>query len=367
MFSCGLCRNEDLDKVYQPQGSRRGIGVYLCRRCGLVQSLPRAGGDGLADNTGEAGFGNLRTGKIMRAGPNMALIKKWLKMRQPAAVLDVGASRGAWLETAQAYWHAPKFIGLEPDRRLPLPPGYTLNDNWFYGKLEDFEINQFFDFIYCSHTLEHVAEPGLFLGKLRELVTPTGLLFLEVPNLEFITEPTVLEEWFIDKHLYHFTPRTLRQALGLSGWEISRERMDLNYITLLVRPGEWGELQPETEGRYIKKMIQTYIATRQMNQAVLEMAAQTFNRLAEEHRLAVWGVGRIYRMLVKAGFNGDKAVLVDKYASDCLRPEQAAELDITHVLICSREYAADMERDINRLIPEAVTIRWNDLAGDKYA
>ena len=38
---CDLCGADSLDQIYQPERSGRGLKIYLCRHCGLVQSLPR--------------------------------------------------------------------------------------------------------------------------------------------------------------------------------------------------------------------------------------------------------------------------------------------------------------------------------------
>jgi len=50
--------------------------------------------------------------------------------------------------------------------------------------IEDFETPDRFDTILFSHVLEHVADPVLVLAKLRALLTPSGRLFVIVPNAE---------------------------------------------------------------------------------------------------------------------------------------------------------------------------------------
>ena len=49
---------------------------------------------------------------------------------------------------------------------------------------EDFQTERRFETIVFSHVLEHVAEPGVVLARLGELLTPTGRLFITVPNAE---------------------------------------------------------------------------------------------------------------------------------------------------------------------------------------
>lgn len=50
--------------------------------------------------------------------------------------------------------------------------------------VEDFQTERRFETIVFSHVLEHVAEPIAVLAKLRTLLTPTGRLYVAVPNAE---------------------------------------------------------------------------------------------------------------------------------------------------------------------------------------
>jgi len=48
-------------------------------------------------------------------------------------------------------------------------------------RFEDVEIVGKVDGLYCSHTLEHVRNPGIFLDKIRDCVAPGGVICLIVP------------------------------------------------------------------------------------------------------------------------------------------------------------------------------------------
>lgn len=52
------------------------------------------------------------------------------------------------------------------------------------GLIEDFETDERYETILFAHVLEHVVDPLAALRKLRSLLTPTGRLFLVVPNAE---------------------------------------------------------------------------------------------------------------------------------------------------------------------------------------
>jgi 2-polyprenyl-3-methyl-5-hydroxy-6-metoxy-1,4-benzoquinol methylase len=52
------------------------------------------------------------------------------------------------------------------------------------GLVEDFETDRRFEAIFFSHVLEHVEDPVACLKRLSELLSPTGRLFVVVPNAE---------------------------------------------------------------------------------------------------------------------------------------------------------------------------------------
>lgn len=52
------------------------------------------------------------------------------------------------------------------------------------GLVEDFETADRYEAIFFSHVLEHVVDPVACLKKLGELLTPTGRLYVVVPNAE---------------------------------------------------------------------------------------------------------------------------------------------------------------------------------------
>ncbi len=49
---------------------------------------------------------------------------------------------------------------------------------------------------------------------------PGGLLIVDAPNIALICSDDILEEWFIDKHLFHFSAGTLARLLHANGFEV---------------------------------------------------------------------------------------------------------------------------------------------------
>lgn len=78
------------------------------------------------------------------------------------ASLDVVDGSTTWLERARA-------------RKLP-------GTRFFLSLFEDYEADRSYDVVFATYVLEHVANPQQFLGRVRALLNPDGMLLLVVPN-----------------------------------------------------------------------------------------------------------------------------------------------------------------------------------------
>jgi SAM-dependent methyltransferase len=70
---------------------------------------------------------------------------------------------------------------------------------------------------------EHLRDPAAAFRAVAGLLRPGGILILEVPNLRSIWARWALQE-DVPRHLYFFTPRTLRAYGEAAGLELERVR-----------------------------------------------------------------------------------------------------------------------------------------------
>ncbi len=73
-----------------------------------------------------------------------------------------------------------------------------------------------YDFIFSSHTLEHIPSTGLTLSHWRQHLKPTGVLFLYLPHPD-------MEYWRPDhcqKHIHSFTPEEMTTLLNDAGFTV---------------------------------------------------------------------------------------------------------------------------------------------------
>jgi len=377
--TCDLCGNAALEQVYAPQGSVRRLTVWLCTHCGLVQSLPRIdhAPRRQASVSADADWGNVRYGKGFRAEANLSTLKPFLAKHRPLRVLDVGASRGAFSLEMKAAYPAAEIIGLEPDERVvgawAKTPGFT----WLHARLEDTRPEpESFDVIYSCHTLEHVKSGREALRHHWEALKPHGHLLIEVPNLAMIGLGDIVEEFFIDKHLYHYSLRTLSRLLTASGFRpvVVADPRDIVNVTIVAVKADNGAVPVESDAREVESataLISSYHATRMRNLTALTSVARMIDAMAPR-KVAVWGAGRLLNSLILNG--GLKptslAAVVDKhlvrYASDAhgvrlTAPTELPSIKPDVVVVMSRSFANEIREEAQARVPGCEVIAYADL------
>ncbi len=80
-----------------------------------------------------------------------------------------------------------------------------------------------YDLLTMFHLLEHLTDPLLYLEKLRKLLKPGGLLFVELPNVSNIMMDASKEFndfFFFRDHVAYYSPQNLVTVLEKSGFEV---------------------------------------------------------------------------------------------------------------------------------------------------
>ena len=96
------------------------------------------------------------------------------------------------------------------------------------GRFEDVDYpDSFFDVITMYHVLEHLYDPREALSKAYQLLRSEGLLVVAVPNFDSLQARLFRQRWYhldAPRHLYHFTPRTLKMLLHKAGFKVLETR-----------------------------------------------------------------------------------------------------------------------------------------------
>lgn len=237
---CGLCHCEKLERLPVPRqtvggqlgelAERGEVGLVRCRQCDFEFVEPRP------DDLALAGFYQAQdytahepvddAAAVRRAEHQLAQVEAAGGKLDGAWVLDVGCGGGQFLAAARQ--RGARVVGVDPAAHahhachrqgIEIAP-----------QLDDLGARRF-DGIAMSHVLEHVPDVLSTLVDLRERLAAGGWLCLEVPNRESLRArltPALVTRLGADErhrafpiHLSYFTPETLRQALGVSGFVVA--------------------------------------------------------------------------------------------------------------------------------------------------
>jgi len=377
--TCELCQRAALEPIYKPEKSTRGLTVYLCSVCGLLQSLPRIDRAERAPPAVSAGadWGNVRYGKGFRTQIAVEALRRHRDFTSDFSLLDVGSNRGSF---ARAFLNAAPqahLVALEPDERVAANCAGLERTHLIRERIENVALETGrFDAIHSCHTIEHLIHPARTLADHHRTLKPGGILVLDAPNTALLASDDIVEEWFIDKHLYHFSETTLTRMLEASGFTIlekpdRHDRSNLFYVAKKngKTPSNSGIDLEEVE--YARDLIATYVANRARNLAALTAVATELLQLAPR-RVAMWGAGRLFDSLVTHGkFDATSlAILVDKHLKahvgerhgcTLTGPEDLAEAKPGVVVVMSRDFASEIALEVNRLTPGAEIILYTDL------
>jgi 2-polyprenyl-3-methyl-5-hydroxy-6-metoxy-1,4-benzoquinol methylase len=143
-----------------------------------------------------------------------------------ATLLDVGCGSGDFLVMARAAgWHV-KGIDFDP-KAVEVARAKGIDAD--VGGLEQVQaIKSQFDYITCSHVIEHVHDPRQWLVAMRNLLKPGGVLWMQTPNIDSRGYQRFGVDWLnLDppRHLMLFTPETLRGAMRECGLQASFHRL----------------------------------------------------------------------------------------------------------------------------------------------
>jgi hypothetical protein len=199
---------------------------------------------------------------------------------------------------------------------------------------------------------------------------------LDAPSTAILESDDMVEEWFIDKHLYHFSCRTLMRMVAAAGFDIVEppDLSDRENILIVARKSDRGlsAREPDPlEVREAERLIATYGANRAANLAALTAVAAELATLAPR-RIAMWGAGRLFDSLVTHGgfMPSMLAGLIDahlkahvpaRHGCELKAPDDLAGIDPGIVVVMSRGFAGEIAEHAHRLAPNAEIITYTDL------
>ncbi len=233
---CALCGSSETTDVQTASvlhfGERHAFHVVRCARCALVYLNPRPVKEEIGAfypkeyhaellRVVNAGWSN----PIMRRGMEAVRRRRSSPVVPGGQLLDIGCNFGLYLQgQRERGWSVQ---GIEIDEQAA---EYARSEFGLHVQVGDAGDvlptfpDAHFDVVTLWHVLEHLYNPAEILAHIYRILKPGGVMMLEVPNYASPTARVFGEYWFpleVPRHLYHFTPRTLRAILDTSGLNVT--------------------------------------------------------------------------------------------------------------------------------------------------
>jgi SAM-dependent methyltransferase len=144
-----------------------------------------------------------------------------LRHKQGGAILDLGCSTGEFLASLKD--PSRELFGIEMSESVARTAEARSGAKVFVGDILDAPFPPgSFDAITCFHVFEHLYEPRKVLARVSEWLKPGGFFYTMMPNIDSAGKRIFGSYWYaleLPRHLYHFSPATLRKLGGAVGLE----------------------------------------------------------------------------------------------------------------------------------------------------
>lgn len=247
--SCPVCKQIEIEKHLEVEDfflSHETFNIYICKHCGFLFTQDRPPAAELQKYyQSESYISHSNTKKGMLAFLYQQVRQYTLRRKfsmiesshKKGVLLDIGCGTGEFLQMGRRRGWTVQ--GIEPS---PVARDFARNK---YGldvsgesELRNLPSGHF-DVITLWHVLEHVASLSESIQNLIRILKEDGLLVIAVPNAASKDAAIYKQFWAaydVPRHLYHFTPSSLRLLLNQQGLEVTGQRpmiFDSFYISLL--------------------------------------------------------------------------------------------------------------------------------------
>jgi len=237
--ACEVCGSRERKRMME----LRGFTYHTCLGCTHVYVAPRVRLDLLQDMASRLEHQDddnefLDIQKIF-AEPICHLIR----LRAPGnRLLDLGFGRGHIMRLARAYGF--EVYGMDSSSRLVHQLEPEFGKRLSHGTLGTHAIPwDRFDVVIMSHVLEHLAEPGRVLQGVLAKLSPGGVLYVAVPDIESLQFRIFGKYWDAINpmvHMQYFNEESLSRLLRDNGF-VNLERIRFPPLPRSLKP-KWMQL-----------------------------------------------------------------------------------------------------------------------------
>lgn len=225
MITCGICESALLpeplvienvpDSTFEINDNKTTLNLYECPICGAVQ---------LCDVPLSQDYWVSKKSIGVSSGYREA--KKWkldkfLNRGKPRRYAEIGCGNGEYISIL-------KELGIDVD-------GYQTIDDYYPA--------EGYDLTFIFYYLEHMPYPKSFMEIVYENTKANGLVYIEVPNYDYIVSHGIWLE-FTKDHRFYYSKRSMTYLLTSCGFEIEEiDNTTDDCLTVVARkPKDCGTL-----------------------------------------------------------------------------------------------------------------------------
>jgi 2-polyprenyl-3-methyl-5-hydroxy-6-metoxy-1,4-benzoquinol methylase len=326
------------------------LDVWQCSKCGLIQLV----------NEPVEYYRDVITAASLSEASKLRLVDEWrpfverydLKGKR---VIEVGCGKGDFLQVLTRL--GLDTTGLEhsaPSTAHAKARGIAVENVY----LEQYNVPTKYDLVVCNNYLEHQPRTSEFLKSLLNLVSDRGVVYISVPNIEYLLKKCCFYEFVID-HLVYFDTKTLRYAVEMHGFEVieSYEKNNGNDIVIVARKRQHLDLSAGFE---------------KCQRVINSVSAYLKNTAESGKSVGVWGAGHRSIALMALANAKSVSVVVDsaefkqnKYTpilrKKIISPEMLKEADLdVLILMLPGSYASQVIDYLRHQNLRCETIVFND-------
>jgi len=241
---CGSSNNKTLfkSKDFRLKTTSEIFNIVKCFDCSFLFLNPRPE----IDKIGEAYTSDFNKSdqsflyKIIEPIFNLAqksTIRMLKSYKKNGKILDIGCGNGTFMLAMQNSGY--DVWGVEFNKDAKKYTDNSLKDRIFYDDIKECNFPpKNFDIITMFHSLEHIYNINDLLVEVRRIIKDDGVLFICVPDADFFEFRLFgpynynLE---VPRHLYFFTPKSLRELLQRKGF-ISGRLLNKSIFELILSP-----------------------------------------------------------------------------------------------------------------------------------
>lgn len=157
------------------------------------------------------------------------------KSEGPVRVLDIGCADGHilnWFKKVRT--HDVLTYGIDMNEEA-VEKARAAGHTAYAGRFEDVDLSDdYFDFVWASHVIEHVPDPRQFAHKVHEVLKPGGIFWFWTPNIASLDAKIFRHQhwgaYHFPRHWVFYDPASAKKLAELTGFELVHLEFQPNAI-----------------------------------------------------------------------------------------------------------------------------------------